>query len=132
MVDLYVLSTEFLKRNPTKILDIWDNYNQHPAGILFRYTTPSGDSQKCAYSADLCGDICEVASNEKPAYSKDITNFIRDDCRIPTLINNGKPRINMNNLYVFSEWQRIMDFTWDRLPENWIRHNKLNIGLLYS
>lgn len=118
-MDNYDKAIEYLKSNPAQILDIWDDPKSHFSGILFQAVTPDGTGQVNSYD-EFCGDICEIHSNLASAWTDELLEEIIKDFRIPEIFasHNYKPKITVELLPLFAEWQRKIDKALNRNPEN--------------
>lgn len=118
-MDSYDKAIEYLKNNPSQIVDIWDDPKSHFSGVLFQSVTPDGVSQTNPYG-EFCGDICEIHSNLASAWTDELTEEILEDFRIPEIFasHDYKPRITVELLPLFAEWQRKIDKVLNRNPEN--------------
>lgn len=117
-MDAYDKAIEYLSNNQSEILDIWDDPKSHFAGVLFQAATPDGAGQ--SNSVDYFGDICEIKSGLASAWTEELTEEIVDDHRIPEIFasHNNLPRITVEHLPLFAEWQRKIDVALNRNPNN--------------
>lgn len=119
-IDIYDRAVAFLTAHPEQIIEAWDDPLGHPAGILFQVASPSGNYQMADDRINRCGDICEIVSGQAVAFTDEMTEIIREDERIP-LLEGDTPKITVETLEAFAEWQRVFDMTWDRNPEETFR-----------
>jgi hypothetical protein len=118
-MDVYDKAMKYLKDNPSKISEIWDDPKSHFSGVLFQAVTPDGTAQENEYG-ELCGDICEIQSLEASAWTRKLEQEILGDFRIPKLFasHGWKPKITVDMLPIFAEWQRKIDVALSRDPSN--------------
>jgi hypothetical protein len=118
-MDSYDKAIEYLKNNPSQIIDVWDDPKSHFSGVLFQSVTPDGMGQTNSYG-EFCGDICEVHSNLASAWTDELAEELLEDFRIPEIFasHDYKPRISIELLPLFAEWQRKIDNALNRNPEN--------------
>jgi hypothetical protein len=115
-MDIYDRAVAFLTSHPDQIFAAWDDPMGHPAGILFQVASPTGNYQLAEDRIGQCGELCEIVSGQAVSFTDEMTEIIREDERIP-LIENEVPKIGIQVLEAFAEWQRLFDITWDRNPE---------------
>lgn len=120
-MDLYDKALSYFQDHPDRIQDVWDDPKSHYAGVLFQAVTPSGYSEENDEGL-FCGDICEIRSFLAHAWTESLENAINADPRIPKLYanNNYLPKMSLDTLQVFAEWQRKIDVELDRKPENFV------------
>tara|TARA_B100000614_G_scaffold262909_1_gene300556 strand:+ start:110581 stop:111000 length:420 start_codon:yes stop_codon:yes gene_type:complete len=119
MDDIYDAAVAFLEENPHRIIDVWDDPQSHPSGILFLAASPSGLPQQNLSGDGTCGDVCEILSKEAVAYSTEVTDMILTDNDRPLPKVDGEsglPEIEPAMLDSFAQWQRTFDLEWDRSP----------------
>lgn len=117
-MDIYDKAIEYFKKNPHRISEVWDDPKSHFSGVLFQSVTPSGYTEENS-EGFLCGDLCEIHSFMAHAWTERLEEEIGNDYRIPKLFanNNYVPKISVENLAVFAEWQRKIDVALNRKPE---------------
>ena len=120
-MDIYDKAITYLKNNPTQISEVWDDPKSHFSGVLFQAVTPSGYSEENPEGL-FCGDICEIHSFLAHGWTEVLEEAIAQDHRIPKLFanNNHVPKITVDTLPVFAEWQRKIDAILNRKPEKFI------------
>ena len=122
-MDIYVKAIQYLTENSHEMIDIWDDPKSHFSGVLFRSVTPSGLHE---YTAEglLCGDLCEIRSFESHAWTNELEEEINKDPRIPKLWANNDyiPKLTINHLPIFAEWQRKIDVALDRDPSTFYQN----------
>jgi hypothetical protein len=118
-MDIYSKAIEYFKENPNQILEVWDDPKSHFSGVLFQAVTPDGSCQP-NNEGDYCGDICEIHSIEASAWTRELEQEILDDFRIPKIYasHGYRPKITVDMLEIFAEWQRKIDKVLGRNPEN--------------
>jgi len=116
--DIYEKAIRYLICHEKELLDIWDDPKSHPSGILFQAASKSGEVEWNDEFTSLCGDICEIASGDRSAGTKEITKLIVEDDRITVLGEDDLPELQPTEefLSVFMEWQNLFDMTWNRDP----------------
>lgn len=98
-MDKYDKAIKYLQKNPLEIPKAWESPKTHPAGCLFQFAKEN----KAVYPNMGCPTMIRGESGQ--AQTDSLTQRISNDIRIPT-----RPQhITLNNLYVFAEWQRIID-----------------------
>lgn len=119
--DIYDEAISYFENNSEEILPVWDDPRSHWTGVLFSAVTPNGIEQKNPFNQD-CGDICRIRSLEAYAWTRELTSFIQNDTRIPPILdsNNGMPKISIDSLKIFAEWQRKIDTALNRDPKSFI------------
>lgn len=118
-MDIYDKAIDHLKQNPSQIPEVWDDPKSHFSGVLFQAVTPDGLGQTNEYG-EYCGDICEIHSNMAVAWTDELTEQILEDYRIPEIFasHNNIPRITVDSLQLFAEWQRKIDKALSRNPQD--------------
>jgi len=118
-MDIYDKAIQYLKDNPHRIIEVWDDPKSHYSGVLFQAVTPSGYSEENPEGL-FCGDICEIHSFLAHGWTEPLEEAIGNDPRIPKIFanNNYLPKITPDHLQVFAEWQRKIDQALGRKPEN--------------
>jgi len=121
VMDLYDKAISYLHDNPDKVQEVWDDPKSHFSGILFQSVTPSGYSEENSDGL-FCGDICEIRSFLAHAWTETLEEQINADPRIPKLYANNDflPKMSIDTLKVFAEWQRKIDVELNRKPENFV------------
>lgn len=116
-MDLYDIAIDYFKANPSRISDVWDDPKSHSSGVLFQSVTPSGYSEENP-DGFFCGDLCEIRSFMAHAWTEELEEQINSDPRLPKLWANNDfvPKITIENLQVFAEWQRKIDEALNRNP----------------
>lgn len=100
-----LLSSEDFER---EVIAAWSDPACHPAGSLFQFVTRSGRVEN-----GMSG--CLTMIHSLPGYyfagSPELTKAIVDDNRIPS-----EPEcVTRDNLFVFAEWQRVIDEELERV-----------------
>lgn len=122
-MDAYDRAIKFFQDNPDQILVVWDDPKSHWAGVLFQSVTPTGAPDQ--RDDMLCGDICEICSQDAVAWTDLLTAEIVKDSRIPKLNREKEyvPDITIESLGVFAEWQRKIDVVLRRSPDSFAVEN---------
>lgn len=99
-MDIYDKEVERLTNNPQ---DIWKDWN-YTGSILFSNAAPKGVvfNKK---TNEYYGCITQVKARIYPAYTRNLTDEIREDKRVPS---DGK-YITVEDLPVFAEYRRKID-----------------------
>jgi len=120
-MDIYEKAITYLTNHPTRIPEVWDDPKSHFSGVLFQAVTPSGYSEENLEGL-FCGDICEIHSFMAHGWTEVLEEAIAQDHRIPKLFanNNFVPKITVDMLPVFAEWQRKIDAILMRKPEKFV------------
>ena len=99
-MDKYDGAIQYLRENSGRLLNAYLNPLDHTGGCLFQMVTPSGD-----YEDDRVGCLVQVRGGKKVALTKDLTERIAADERLPKCFKE----ISQDNLHVLAEWQRDLD-----------------------
>lgn len=116
MGDIYDKACDFLTRNPQQIQVAWDSPSDHPAGVLFRAASPLGESVQRPGDYLCCGCLIEIRQEDAVAWTKDLTEAIRADDRIPADYDEIQPE----DLKVWAEWNRRIDQILKRDPAEYM------------
>lgn len=117
-MDVYSKALKYFKENPSRIPEVWDDPKSHWSGVLFQSVTPDGYGQQNENGL-FCGDLCEIRSLMASAWTLELQEEIMNDHRIPKLYasNGYLPKLTIEILEVFAEWQRKIDIEIGRNPE---------------
>jgi hypothetical protein len=120
-MDIYDKAIAYLTSNPSQIIEVWDDPKSHYSGVLFRCVTPSGYPEDSP-DGFRCGELCAIRSFDSHAWTEELEEEINQDHRIPKLWANNDfiPKLTVNHLAVFAEWQRKIDTILDRDPNQFI------------
>lgn len=118
-MDAYSKAIDFFKAFPEKLIEVWDDPKSHWSGILFQAVTPDGYSQDNDDGL-FCGDLCEIRSLMANAWTINLQEEIVNDPRIPKLYasNDYIPKLSIEILEVFADWQRKIDEEIGRNPDD--------------
>ena len=103
--DKYDEAIEYLNANPDDIRIAWGAPMFHPAGCLFEYASPSGETDVGVGCLTMIKGNSRFSVYKVDGIHKELTEAIRADDRIPDLSCD----ITLNDLPVFAEWQRRLD-----------------------
>lgn len=113
--DKYDLAIDYLTAHPDEIVNAWGDPERHKAGCLFQYATRTSEKNHdwsigCLTlirrdSLDEKSDDFRYRPEPYVAETPELTRRIQNDERIPIRADD----IQVEDLSVFAEWQRILD-----------------------
>jgi hypothetical protein len=121
MKDKYDQYVERLRSIPDEVFSrrIENNYWNRPydeeEGTLFLYCNSDGDSGFYDVNGvwEPCGCLTQVKNGSYEAFTKELTDAIRADERIPS----DPKDITKENLSVFAEWRRKIDVMANKVED---------------